>query len=109
MPSGDGAAFEEAWSIQLGIENYDDVYDDDNDEDFIDNANDNNDDVIGKVMEPLLKKLGPSSWECVDSKLAWSRLPRMMIVMVVIVVMMVVMVVVVLVLTANSHEAGCQG
>ena len=23
-------------------------------------------------MEPLLKKLGPSSWECVDSKLAWS-------------------------------------
>ena len=25
-------------------------------------------------MEPLLKKLGPTSWECVDSKLAWSRL-----------------------------------
>ena len=62
--------------------------------------------VIAQVMEPLLKKLGPSSWECVDSKLAWSRLVRMMIVMVVIVVMMVV---VVMVLTANSHGAGCQG
>ena len=61
---------------------------------------------LGKVMEPLLKKLGPSSWECVDSKLAWSRLVRMMIVMV---VMMVMMVVVVMVLTANSHGAGCQG
>ena len=37
--------------------------------------------VIAQVMEPLLKKLGPSSWECVDSKLAWSRsvMPMMII------------------------------
>ena len=27
---------------------------------------------LKKVMEPILRKLGPSSWECVDSKLAWS-------------------------------------
>ena len=25
-----------------------------------------------KVMEPILRKLGPASFDCVDSKLAWS-------------------------------------
>ena len=27
---------------------------------------------LKKVMEPILRKLGPSSFDCVDSKLAWS-------------------------------------
>ena len=27
---------------------------------------------LKKVMEPILRKLGPASFDCVDSKLAWS-------------------------------------
>ena len=27
---------------------------------------------LKRVMEPILRKLGPSSFDCVDSKLAWS-------------------------------------
>ena len=27
---------------------------------------------LKRVMEPILRKLGPASFDCVDSKLAWS-------------------------------------
>ena len=27
---------------------------------------------LKKVMEPILRKLGPASFDCVDSKMAWS-------------------------------------
>ena len=42
----------------------DDDDNDDNDDEDEDNVNNNND-VIGQVMEPLLKKLGPTSWPIV--------------------------------------------
>ena len=43
-------------------------------------------------MEPLLKKLGPTSWECVDSKLAWSRLVGRMMMTKMMTMMMIKMV-----------------